>query len=251
MKKIVSIHQPTYFPWLGLIDKIAKSDIFIVLDNVQFNKEAFQHRTLYSNPSGKPSYLSLSVNIKNRLKSNFSIRDIKLKNQEEILVKHLRILQDRYRNTKNQSLLTEKISSILLDKKFSFLLDLSLKTIQLTLEELNIHPQILLASELDCHGSKTELLLSLTQSAGATAYLSGRGAESYMDDKLFTTNGIKVLYQDFIHPEYDQKLRKNSFQPGCLALELPLLQEEPIHFLQTHYQRQNQVATLRSLQFAM
>jgi len=33
---IVSIHQPNYLPWMGLMHKILESDIFIVLDDVQF-----------------------------------------------------------------------------------------------------------------------------------------------------------------------------------------------------------------------
>src|SRR5262249_17725400 len=36
--KVVAIHQPTFFPWLGYFNKIARADIFVVLDNVQFPK---------------------------------------------------------------------------------------------------------------------------------------------------------------------------------------------------------------------
>ena len=33
---IVSIHQPNYLPWLGYFDKIKRSDLFVIFDDVQF-----------------------------------------------------------------------------------------------------------------------------------------------------------------------------------------------------------------------
>ena len=59
----VSIHQPSYWPWLGLLDKIAKTDTFILLDDVQVVKGTFQYRnTFYCN--GKPKFITLPVNLK-------------------------------------------------------------------------------------------------------------------------------------------------------------------------------------------
>ena len=36
---IVSAHQPHYMPWIGYINKIFLSDIFVLVDNVQFVKK--------------------------------------------------------------------------------------------------------------------------------------------------------------------------------------------------------------------
>jgi hypothetical protein len=37
-------HQPNYLPWLGFFDKIRRSNIFIIEDNVQFERQGFTNR---------------------------------------------------------------------------------------------------------------------------------------------------------------------------------------------------------------
>ena len=41
---ILSGHQPSYIPWLGLFHKIAISDIFCFMDSVQYEKNSFINR---------------------------------------------------------------------------------------------------------------------------------------------------------------------------------------------------------------
>ena len=41
---IVAAHQPHFLPWLGYLDKLAKSDLFVVMDDLQYEKENFQNR---------------------------------------------------------------------------------------------------------------------------------------------------------------------------------------------------------------
>ena len=49
----VSIHQPQYIPWPAYFDKILQSDIFVILDDVQFQKNGLQNRNQIKTPQGK------------------------------------------------------------------------------------------------------------------------------------------------------------------------------------------------------
>ena len=57
---IVSIMQPTYFPWLGYFDLIASADIFVFLDDVQFSYRSWQQRNRILN-LGKEKMLTVPV----------------------------------------------------------------------------------------------------------------------------------------------------------------------------------------------
>ncbi|MGO8710493.1 MAG: WbqC family protein [Rhizomicrobium sp.] len=59
---IISIHQPAYLPWLGFFDRIAGSDVFIVLDNVQFERNSFINRNRIKTPDG-PIWLTVPVRL--------------------------------------------------------------------------------------------------------------------------------------------------------------------------------------------
>ena len=35
---ILAAHQPQYLPWLGYLHKISDTDVFLILDDVQYKK---------------------------------------------------------------------------------------------------------------------------------------------------------------------------------------------------------------------
>src|SRR5213078_4580040 len=43
---LVAIHQPTFVPWLGYLDRMLRSDLFVLLDHVQFERRNYQNRAL-------------------------------------------------------------------------------------------------------------------------------------------------------------------------------------------------------------
>lgn len=214
-RPVVAIHQPAYLPWFGLLEKIALCDRFIVLDTVQYNARAFQHRTLYSTTRG-PQYLSLSVSSKGHQVQHTAIRDIAL-TDTAVAARHFETLRHRYGKRPGWSEVAADLQQVLSNAS-SRLIDLDVALIALTMKHFGIETELRVASDLEASGSKTDLMVSLTQSAGGGTYLSGAGAADYMQPVAFTAAGLDLAWQDFEHPVYPQS-HGGAFQPGCFALE--------------------------------
>jgi hypothetical protein len=48
----IAISQPTYLPWLGYFDLIDQVDVFVLPDDVQFEKQSWQQRNRIKTPIG-------------------------------------------------------------------------------------------------------------------------------------------------------------------------------------------------------
>ena len=67
--KTVAIHQLGYIPWLPFLDKIKKSDVFVFLDDVQYQKNGWQNRNKIRTSDGT-MWLTIPVKAHMNLKSN-------------------------------------------------------------------------------------------------------------------------------------------------------------------------------------
>ena len=57
---LVAIHQPCFLPWLGYLDRMMRSDQFVILDHVQFERRNYQNRALILN-EGEARWLTVPV----------------------------------------------------------------------------------------------------------------------------------------------------------------------------------------------
>ena len=213
--KVVSIHQPNYLPWLGFIAKIACSDIYIVLDNVQYSKSNWHSRTRYSTSEGL-KFLSLAVCSKGVVTEGTPIKDIYLANRL-MPKKHFKTLQQRYCKRPGWPLIASRFEEAMC-KDYEKMLDVCWATIQFTLEIFQLRPQVYFASQLPCDGNKTDLVLSLTQAVQGDHYLSGAGAKEYLIPASFEAQGVGVSFQEFTHPVWPQSTQR-AFEPAAFALE--------------------------------
>lgn len=207
---ILAAHQPNYLPWLGYFSKMKNSDIFVILDDVQYIRRSYINRTRILGPNGG-FYLSVPVNFNSRQK----ISEVTI-DESFVIKNHFESIRHAYARAPNFAPFKDKISSIY-SKKYSKLIEINIELINFIKTTLNINTRIVYLSDTGIQTKKSELMISLCKEYGADTYLSGQGAKSYMDDDLFARNHIKVIYHDFEHPVYPQ--RNKGFIQGLSAID--------------------------------
>ena len=50
---IVAAHQPHYLPWIGYLAKVAAADLFVVMDDLQYEAQNFQTAIGSSSTTGR------------------------------------------------------------------------------------------------------------------------------------------------------------------------------------------------------
>jgi len=212
--KIVSIHQPSYWPWLGLLDKIAKTNTFILLDDAQVVKGTYQYRNIFF-CNGEPKFVTLPLNLK--LGMNFN--EITFRN-DTWRKEHLNKLYNYYLKT---PFFDEVYSELVqfYDGEFEKPINLLKETMIFSFEKLGINVQLLLSSKLNVNGIKGDMVLNLCTAVSTDVYLAGSGSFDYMQEYLpkFEKVGIELKWHSFKHPVYKQQ-HKYPFLEGLSCLDL-------------------------------
>ncbi len=214
---ILSIHQPSYFPWLGLLHKIARSDVYMVMDEVQLSDSAFQNRNLFLSPDGKEKFLTISFKKKGYLSRRFCDLEI---TQSDWQAKHLNTFKSYYGKHPFFAEVLPYIESIFCNE-YPLLLNPVVDSMRISMQMLNIPTKIIFQHELqyDRETKKSDLVLALVRAASADIYLAGTGSKDYMQLDSFQSQNIQVIFNEFSHPEYPQKYQ-SKFQPGMSCLDL-------------------------------
>ncbi len=197
---IMSAHQPAYLPWLGYIDKIKRSDIFIFLDTVQYEKNSYTNRNKIKTQSG-PIWLSIPVIKTNHFDKIMS--DMSIDNATKWQRKHLSSIQMSYSKAPRFKELFPKLQD-LYSKEYDNIVDVTWDHLMFWLNVLDINTKIIKSSELDVSSKKSDFVFDLCEAVGADYYISGALGKDYLDVEKFKNAGIKVEFQNYEHPVYPQ-----------------------------------------------
>ena len=194
--------QPTYLPWAGYFNLIHSSDFFVFLDDVQFSKQSWQNRNRIL-IGEKIHWITVPVLRKNLEEK---IYKIKIDDTQKWRKKHNNSIKQSYFKH-NYFHELKPILKLINDTNISYLSDLNVKIIKTISNALNINKcKFVLSSELNKSGSRSEKLLKIIRELNCDIYLSPVGSKQYIEsDSILNKSEIKVIYQDFIPKEYQQK----------------------------------------------
>ena len=184
----LSIHQPEHFPYLGFFKKMKESDVFVLLDNVQYKKNNFQNRNRFLNKNEVDEWFTVQIE----------------KGSSKRLINEVRVSNDhRWRNKIiRQLLMNFKIDYGFIYEEKELLIDVNMASILHFKNLLEIDTKIIMASEIVTSSSKTDLLVEICKEVGASTYISGHGGKSYLELEKFTDNLIDIEFINYTPRNY-------------------------------------------------
>lgn len=194
----LAIIQSNYIPWKGYFDIIAASDLFIILDDVQFTKNDWRNRNLIKTRNGS-SWISIPVgkNIKRKM------CDVKVDNNWQ--QKHWNLIEINYRSSAYFLDIAKWLKPLYLDFNFTHLSEVNKIFITHICEYLNINTNIKESKDFFLKNEKSNKLIDLCLQTKATTYLSGPAGKNYIDMDLFQQSGIAIEWMDYSgYQEYNQ-----------------------------------------------
>lgn len=209
----VGIIQSNYIPWRGYFDFIDEVDLFIFHDDLQYTKNDWRNRNKIKTDQGT---IWLTVSVYNKSSSQL-ICDTAIDYSHGWNQKHINQLQQWYIKAPYFSEYRNEVFDIL-KHRFSTISDLNSTLCKWIMGKLDMKTPILLSSEFQPQGKKTERVMDILKKVGATTYLSGPAAKGYLEEDKFKHAGIDLEYKVYEYPEYPQLYGK--FEPQVSVLDL-------------------------------
>ncbi len=199
--------QPTFLPWVGYFYMIIQSDMFIFLDDVQFERRSFQSRNklLISNSQ---KTISVPVNSKNNY--NQLLSEIEINYQRDWINNHLKSIYFNYKKHKYFSEIYSLIEKNFRRKEIK-IIDLNLKLIESICNYLEIDTKFNKSSFYKVKEKKSKKILGLIKKVGATRYLTPERTKEYLgnDGKILKDQNIEVTFLNYECKKYKQKNSEN------------------------------------------
>lgn len=212
---ILSAAQPYFAPFPGFFYKAHLSDVFVILDEVQFPRgTTWISRNRFKNHQGT---LWITIPVWKKGLGLQQINAVRIYSEGRWEKKHLESLKNAYARA---PYFAEHVAFInhVFSGAFEKLFDLNMAIINHLLEHFQIHTRVVLLSELNILETGDRRLIEVCKRFGASRFLAQRPAEKYLDATLFQEAGIALDFFTPPSPVYPQLW--GDFIPNLSAFDL-------------------------------
>jgi WbqC-like protein family len=197
----LAIMQPTFLPWAGYFNLMARCDHFVLLDDAQFEKQSWQSRNRILVQG--VAHTVIASTLKAPLET--PINAIRVAPRRLWLDGLLRTIMQSYATSAERdeiiALIEESHAAaqdLLAEMNIGFILRVS--------ERLGIPPAVHRASALNVEGKRSRRLEAMCHRLGETRYLSPVGSSEYLKEDGFGAGlGLELVFQDYRPLPYPQR----------------------------------------------
>jgi hypothetical protein len=194
-------------PWLGIFQRAAMVDRFVVFDHVQALRGKSwltRNRILVA---GEARWLTLPTQ-----KSGAGlprVNEVRIQWDNPVVAKHLRMLRAEYGRHPHFDDVFGLVER-LYEERPPLISSLNRSFFVSVLDHLGLEPEVITSSDLVAHVPRfrdlrgNELVVAICQAAGADEYVSGAGCFDFIRPSEFIEQGIDFWVQTFDHPTYPQ-----------------------------------------------
>ena len=179
---------------------MARADIFVILDDVQFSKQGYTNRVRILDERGsrwlsQPVHASLGQRI----------NEVEIARQDWAQA-HLDSLRGFYRKAPAFSPVFSDIAHIYAELPGRSLADVNQRLIEELAGRVGIKTTVCRSSDIETGAAVGDerLIVLVSALAPGGVYLSGKGGAGYQDDDKYRSAGLTLKYVDFSHPVYAQ-----------------------------------------------
>jgi hypothetical protein len=212
--RTVAISQPFYFPWLGAVEIFFNADVYVFLDDVNFQKGGLNNRVKIKTKDGL-RWLTVPLLKPSR---NKLINEIEIDDRSDFRSEHQKILENSYIGAAHF-----KIVKNILDNVFSKNLTSLAETAILSemhlfkAFDLQNSPLTFKSSDFSLSKKGSLRIIEIVKMLDGEVYLTAHGAVNYLDHIEFEKNGIEVRYMKYGSWNYPQLY--GEFNPFVSSLD--------------------------------
>ena len=198
----ISINQPAFIPWPGYFHRMLISDLHVVLDHVQFEKNSVTNRNKIKAKNGKEMWLTIPLQTSGKF-GDLPINEVKIFNDHKWQRRIVETIRQTYSKASFFHDYFNDLESIF-SAEYILLNEIIKPTTRYLMDKLEIKTPTYYSSEIELKSGKSDLILELCKHFNADTYISGPLGRNYLEMEKFAEAEIEIIFHNYNYPTYTQ-----------------------------------------------